>query len=114
MPTYFGSCMMDLVRFMKPPPQSASQALHLVKPETPQWIGQSCTVQAAVSVKLGHSLPPWAAILEIVRLRSLVPGPHDFEHVSQAPHAETWQCCGDGVGAEVGAAVGRDVIGAAS
>merc|ERR1719454_1270478 len=67
-------------RCFTPPPQSALQVLHPLQVSTSQSIGQGTSLHTLSMLKGGHSAPPYAGRIEIVRLSICVPPPHVTVH----------------------------------
>ena len=60
---------------------------------------------AYCSTDVSHAAPPYALGVMMLRVRSLTPGPHDVVQAPWAPHCESTQSTGAGVGGGVGGMV---------
>ena len=66
-------------------------------------------LQASDSERAPHEVPPWAAVVLVMRVRVFVPPPHAFVQSPHLPHSPCTQSTGAGVGEGVGGAVGAGV-----
>jgi hypothetical protein len=81
------------VRLWLPVPHDLVHAVHAVKAETAQCTAHGPTEQSATSLSAGQAAPPNCGAV-CVRVRDVVPPPHDFVHVEYVPHAPMMQSTG--------------------
>jgi hypothetical protein len=93
LPLHFGAVAVR-ERSCEPPAHT------LVQPDQPPHeplrpsTGQHTALQLRVSLRFGHTKPPWAACVRTVRLRCCVPVSHVLVQVVHAENALTVQCTG--------------------
>ena len=80
-------------RLCDPVPHDFVHAVQALKPDTTQCPAQLCVLQARVSSRWLHGLPPEAAVVTL-RLRLCDPVPHDCVHVVQSLKTDSSQCPG--------------------
>ena len=88
----------DRVRVWVPPPHVRLHSAHGDHPETAQFDGHACLLQARVSDSAGHEAPPRAADVTTVRNRVARPPAalHSMLHSPHACHSVTEQSMGHG------------------
>ena len=85
------------VRFFTPEkPHGSSHLLQADHSETLQSMGQLVSLQPFDCFSAGQPPPPAVACFVMVRLRSVEPPPHVFEHEAHTVHFETTQSDGHG------------------
>ena len=77
-----------------PPPQFAVQALQLPQAVSVQSNGQGCVEHGRPSAVSGHTYPPCAACVSMLRERLCMPTPQLFVHVDQLVQLDTSQWIG--------------------
>jgi hypothetical protein len=76
-----------------PRPQLFVQLAQLLHWVYSQSSGHLCALHTSFSASRGHAWPPQAAGCCTLRLRSLVPPPHDLVQVVHCVKADTMQSC---------------------
>lgn len=100
-PSYMGCCCTVRVRERWPLPHVALHPLHTPQSANLQSSAQFCTLQSAVSLVVGHVLPPSAGCCVIARDRVCVPTPQVVLHAPQGPKAATMQSAGHATSPQV-------------
>lgn len=77
-----------------PPAQISEQCPNSSQSLTRQFTGQLCKLQERVWFRVGHLAPPCFGSRNILRVRTCVPCPHDWLHMSHSSHPETSQATG--------------------
>jgi hypothetical protein len=86
--------MMVRDRDCDPPPHVVLQLSHVPQLDTTQSTGQFWVLQAAVSLRAPHSVPPFWAGVTTVRLRLWMPLPQDAEQEPKALQLVSTQLTG--------------------
>jgi hypothetical protein len=82
------------VRDCEPPPHVCEQAPQEDHVDWTQWIGHATSLQEAVSESAAQPTPPFDTGVTTVRLRDMVPSPHDTVHDDHCCQLETTQSTG--------------------
>ena len=75
-----------------PKPHDCVHALNELQSEMAQLMAQSSVLHSRLSLRSGHTAPPFSACCTTVRERCCVPPPHDLVHVLHGVHGDTEQC----------------------
>ena len=95
-PPYAETTVTLLVRVCVPLAQVTVQALKSDQADTTQSIGQGCVLHDSVSIRIGHTEPPYASWITTVRVRTCEPPPQITVQELKSDQAETMQSTGHG------------------